>query len=123
MKKLLVLSMSLIMVLLIAGCGGAKDVDSRDKANSVLLSANSTVAECEKTMDDYETRMNTVKVKDLDAVEKRLDGVLVDIHSCDSYKDIEDVKPKYDKAMDYHGRAMTHLGQLRAQLEKLEEEK
>ena len=118
---------------LLAGCG-AKEVDSRDEANRVLLSASSTIAECETTIKDYrvilddtkmspENKLSQVKEKDLNNIEKRLDGAYSEIVSCDSYKDVEDVKPKYDSSMSKYEKAMKNLGFLRKDLAKLEESK
>lgn len=134
MKKCLsVVLVSLMSVLLLVGCG-AKEVDSRDEANRILLSASSVIAECEKTLDGYDTvledtkmspelKLNQVKEKDLSNVEKRLEGAYSDIVACDSYKDIEDVKPKYDSSMEKYERAMKHLGYIRDDLAELEEKK
>ena len=120
MKKVLGLIFVIILCMgVLVGCG-SKEVDSRDEANATLLSASSVIAECEKTMDDYETRLNTVYTKDLDAVEKRLEGCYTDIVACDMYKEVEDVKPKYDSTMEKYERAMKHLEQVRKQLAKLE---
>lgn len=124
MKKIVSLALCLaVCMTTLAGCGGVKEVESRDEANRILLSVSSTVAECEKTMDDYETRINTVKEKDLDNIEKRLDGCDADIQGCNSYKDVEDVKPKYDSAVKHHDNAMKHLDTLRKDLAKYQEEK
>lgn len=123
----------LMSIMVLAGCG-AKEVDSRDEANRVLLSASSVVAECEKQLAEYdkvlddtkmapELKLNQVKEKDLKNLEKRLDGAYADIVACKSYKDIEDVKPKYDSAMDKYERAMKHIGYIRSDLEKLEDKK
>ena len=115
MKKSIVMCFSLVMMVVLLAACGSNEVDSRDEANRVLLSANSVIAECEKSMDDFETHLKTVSTKDLNNIEKRLSESLDDIHSCDSYKDVEDVAPKYEKAIDYHGRAVKHLEQLRKQ--------
>ena len=135
MKKYLSLAMmTLLCVGVLAGCGGAKEVDSRDEANRVLLSASSVVAECESLMKEYDKvlddtkmspqlKLNQVKEKDLKNIEKRLDGAYEDIRACDSYKDVEDVKPKYDSSMSKHEKAMKNLGFLRKDLAKLEESK
>ena len=123
MKKVLSLVLVSVLMLAMVGCSGAgKEAESRDEANRILLSVGSTVAECEKTMDDYETRINTVKEKDLDNIEKRLDGCYLDIQGCDSYKDVEDVKPKYDNAVKHHENAMKHLDTLRKDLAEYQEE-
>ncbi len=124
MKKILSLALVSVLMLGLVGCSGSgKEAGSRDEANRILLSVSSTVAECEKTMDDYETRINTVKEKDLDNIEKRLDGCNADIQGCNSYKDVEDVKPKYDSAVKHHDNAMKHLDTLRKDLAKYQEEK
>lgn len=121
MKKIISIVMLMVLCLsLLVGCG-SKEVDSRDEANATLLSASSVIAECEKTMDDYETRLNTIDTKDLDAIKKRLDGCYSDIVSCDMYKEVEDVKPKYDSTMDKYERALKHLDLVRKQLAKLDE--
>ena len=135
MKKYLSLAMmTLLCVGVLAGCGGAKEVDSRDEANRVLLSASSVVAECESLMKEYDKvlddtkmspqlKLNQVKEKDLKNIEKRLDGAYEEIRACDSYKDVEDVKPKYDSALDKQKRAVKHLGYIRDELVELEEKK
>lgn len=135
MKKYLSLAMMILLCVgVLAGCGGAKEVDSRDEANRVLLSASSVVAECESVMKEYDKvlddtkmspqlKLNQVKEKDLKNIEKRLDGAYEDIRACDSYKDVEDVKPKYDSALDKQKRAVKHLGYIRDELVELEEKK
>ena len=55
MKKGIVMCFSLVMMVLLLTACGSNEVDSRDEANRVLLSANSVIAECEKSMDDFET--------------------------------------------------------------------
>lgn len=120
MKKVLGLIFVIVLCVgVLVGCG-SNEVDSRDEANATLLSASSVIAECEKTMDDYETRLNTIETKDLDAIKKRLDGCYADIVACDMYKEVEDVKPKYDSTMDKYERALKHLDLIRKQLAKLE---
>lgn len=133
MKKIVSLILSVLMLsCLLAGCGGAKEVDSRDEANRILLSASSVIAECEKQLDEYdkvlddtkmsaELKLKNVKEKDLKNIEKRLDGAYGDIVACKSYKDTEDVKPKYDSSMDKYDRAMKHIGYIRDDLAELEE--
>lgn len=135
MKKYLSLVLlSLLCIGVLAGCGGAKEVDSRDEANRVLLSASSVIAECEKQLDEYdkilddtkmsaELKLNKVKEKDLQNIEKRLQGAYNDIYACKSYKEIEDVKPKYDSAADKYKRAEKHIEYIRNDLAKLEESK
>ena len=54
--------MTLLCVGVLAGCGGAKEVDSRDEANRILLSASSTIAECEKVIKDYKTILDDTKM-------------------------------------------------------------
>lgn len=134
MKKVILCALSIVLCLgVLVGCG-AKEVDSRDEANRVLLSASSTIAECETSIKDYkkilddtqmspENKLSQVKESALNNVEKRLEGAYADIVSCNSYKDVEDVKPKYDSSMDKYERAMKNLELLRKQLAKLEEKK
>ena len=135
MKKIVSLALCLaVCMTTLVGCGGVKEVESRDEANRILLSASSTIAECEKVIKDYKTilddtkmspenKLSQVKEKDLNNVEKRLDGAYEEIVSCDSFKDVEDVKPKYDSSMSKHEKAMKNLGFLRKDLAKLEESK
>lgn len=111
-KKFLLISSIIVVLCALTSCG-SKEVNSRDEANRVLLSVGSEIAECELSLNDWEEDLDSVKESDLNNIEKRLNKCYSNIISCDSYKEVEDVAPKYNNAMDYYERAMTHLERIR----------
>ena len=90
----------------LTACGGNK-VKSATEAKRVLLTAVTDISELRSVMNEWET--SSFKQSDLDNVSKKLNNYLNDIHSTDSYKDVDTVKEQYDKALDIYERALLEI--------------
>ncbi len=119
-KKFIIPVLGFLLLFLLIGCS-LDEVDSRDDANRILLSVSSSIAECEVLLNEYEKDVSKIKQSDLEKIENSLAICYEKISSCNSYKDIEDVKPKYDSSMDKYNRAIKHLNKVKSDLKKWED--
>lgn len=101
---------------LLTACGS--DVKSESEARRVLLTAVTDISEIRNQVSSWDEK--TFKQSDIDKVKKQLSKCLSTIHSTDSYKDVEEVKEQYNKAMDVYERAKKDVQKYQKILDKRE---